>query len=117
MLLIYNLTIQGYLIQVVVEKLQWSQSRAIFVGFDEIDCRWLDRDELATRIEQQRAKIRALELAAEERRRADELRIQEQAQKARSRRQESRQQRLLTAICTADRRVLSHQQDERASPE
>ena len=38
------------------------------------------RDELAERIEQQRAKIRALELAAEERRRSDELRMQEQAQ-------------------------------------
>jgi hypothetical protein len=39
------------------------------------------RDELAARIEQQRAKIRALELAAEERRRSDELRIQEQARR------------------------------------
>jgi hypothetical protein len=42
-----------------------------------VDARGQDRDELATRIEQQRAKIRALELAAEEHRRADELRIQE----------------------------------------
>jgi hypothetical protein len=42
-------------------------------------------DELAAKIEVQRAKVRALELAAEERRRSDELRIQEQARRAESR--------------------------------
>jgi hypothetical protein len=69
--------------------------------------RWQDRDELATRIEQQRAKIRALELAAKERRRVDELRIQEKARRAESRRQDIHQQRLSTAISTEDRRALS----------
>lgn len=36
-------------------------------------------DELAARIEEQRAKIRELELAVEERKRADEVRIQKRA--------------------------------------
>jgi hypothetical protein len=51
-----------------------------------LSARSQDRDELATRIEQQGAKIRALKLAVEERRRA-ELRLQERAQRAVSRRQ------------------------------
>src|SRR5258708_13776451 len=70
------------------------------------------RDDLAARIEQQRSKIRALELAAEERRRSDQLRIREQAQTAESRRQGFRQQRLSTPISTGDGHVLSLQQDE-----
>jgi hypothetical protein len=77
-----------------------------------LTARGQDQDELATRIEQQRAEIRALELAAEERRRVDELRIQEQARRAESRRQDISQQQLSTAISTEDRRALSHQQDE-----
>lgn len=48
-------------------------------------------DELAERIEQQRAKIRVLELAAEEHRRSDQLRIQKRPQKAESRSQDIRQ--------------------------
>ena len=48
-------------------------------------------DELAVRIEQQRAKIRVLELAAEEHRRSDQLRIQKRPQKAESRSQDIRQ--------------------------
>ena len=42
------------------------------------------KDEMATRIEEQRAKIRALELAVEERRRANEIRIQERARETES---------------------------------
>ncbi|KAH8800698.1 hypothetical protein F5884DRAFT_890286 [Xylogone sp. PMI_703] len=60
------------------------------------------QNELAVRIEQQRAKIRALELAAGERRRADELRIQGQARRA-----ETRGQRLhpQEQPCHKDRQV------------
>jgi len=54
------------------------------------------KDELATRIEEQRAKIRAPELAVEKRRRADEVRIQERARETESIKQELRQ-RLLVA--------------------
>jgi hypothetical protein len=74
--------------------------------------RALSRDELATKIEQQHAKIRALELAAEDRRRSDERRIQEQARRAESRKQDSCQQRLARTISTKDRVTLSHQQDK-----
>jgi TolA-binding protein len=49
------------------------------------------KDELTTRIEEQRAKIRALELAVEERRRADEVRIQERLRETESIKQELRQ--------------------------
>ncbi|KAH8800697.1 hypothetical protein F5884DRAFT_534125 [Xylogone sp. PMI_703] len=73
------------------------------------------RDELAVRIEQQRAKIRQLELAAEERRRSDQLRIQERSQKAESRSQDIRQQWLSTVASTTEGGVLSYQQDEQRS--
>jgi hypothetical protein len=67
---------------------------------------------LVTRIEEQRTKIRALQVAAEERRRTDQLRIQEQSQKVESRRQELRQQRLPIAISIEDRRILFYEQEE-----
>lgn len=69
------------------------------------------KDELATRIEEQRAKIRALELAVEERRRADQVRIQERARETESIKQELRQ-RLLVAVSTEDRLVLNRRQEE-----
>lgn len=68
------------------------------------------QEELAIRIEQQRSKIRALELAAEERRRSNGLRIQEQAREAEFRKQYLRRQRL--ARTTHDIRQLAHQQGE-----
>jgi hypothetical protein len=66
--------------------------------------------ELAIRIEQQRSKIQALELAAEERRRSNDLCIQEQTREAESIKQYFRQQQL--AGTTHDRCLLSQQQDE-----
>ncbi|KFZ17843.1 hypothetical protein V501_01527, partial [Pseudogymnoascus sp. VKM F-4519 (FW-2642)] len=72
-------------------------------------------DELAVRIEQQRAKIRVLELAADERRRSDQLRIQERSQKAECRSRDVRRQRVSTAVSTAERRVLFYQQEEQRS--
>ena len=66
--------------------------------------------ELAIRIEQQRSKIQALELAAEERRRSNDLCIQEQTREAESIKQYLRQQQL--AGTTHDRCLLSQQQDE-----
>ncbi|KIM95272.1 hypothetical protein OIDMADRAFT_59753 [Oidiodendron maius Zn] len=69
-------------------------------------------DQLAVRIEQQRAKIRVLGLAAEERRQSDQLCIQEQSQKAECRSRDVRQQRVSTAVSTAERRVLFYQQEE-----
>lgn len=72
-----------------------------------LGARGQDYDELATRMEQQHAKIRAHELAAEERRRFDELCLQEQARRAESRKQYLRQERLARTISTKDRRLLS----------
>ena len=69
------------------------------------------KDELTTRIEEQRAKIRALELAVEERRQANEVRIQERARETESIKQELRQ-RLLVAVSTEDRLVLNRRQEE-----
>lgn len=60
------------------------------------------KNELSARIEEQRAKIRALELAAEERKRADRLRIQERAREAESR----KRQRLREVVSTEDRLIL-----------
>lgn len=71
-----------------------------------------DHDTLAMRLEQQREKIGALELAAEERMRSDELNIQVQARRAQSRKQDLRRQRLARSITIKDRRLLSHRQDE-----
>ena len=70
-----------------------------------------DPDDLAIKIEQQRAKIRAFKLAAQKRRQTDQLRIQEQAQTKKSWRQEL-YQRLVIAVSTKDRHVLFHQQEE-----
>ena len=67
------------------------------------DAKGQGKDELSTRIEEQRAKIRALELAAEERKRADQLRIQERAREAES----IKCQRLRVAVSTEDRLVLN----------
>jgi hypothetical protein len=64
------------------------------------------RDELATRIEQQRAKIRALEPAAKECRRSDELRNPRTALKSRVLGW-LHQQRLAGTISTKDIRALS----------
>ena len=71
-----------------------------------------DRNDLAIKIEQQRAKIRALELAAQERRQTDQLRLQEQTQRTEFNRQQSRHQGLVMAVCAEDRLVLSYQQEE-----
>jgi hypothetical protein len=59
-------------------------------------------DELAVRIEQQRASIRVLEPAAEE----------EGSQKAECRSRDVRRQRVSTAVSTAERRVIFYQQEE-----
>jgi hypothetical protein len=77
-----------------------------------LDTNGQGRDDLGVRIEEQRAKIRALQLAAKDRRRADQVRIQERAREAESRRQVLRQ-RLLTAVGTEDGLVLARQQEER----
>jgi hypothetical protein len=67
------------------------------------------KDELSARIEEQRAKIRALEVAAEERKRADQLRIQEGVREAES----IKRQRLRVAVSTGDRFILDRRQEER----
>lgn len=71
------------------------------------------RDDLGARVEEQHAKVRAaLQLAAEYRRRAYQVRIQERAPEAESRRQVLRQ-RLLTAVGTENGLVFARQQEER----
>jgi hypothetical protein len=70
-----------------------------------------DQNELPTRIERQRIKVRALELAAQERRRADQLRVQEQDQGAESWRHESRQS-IINAASIGDRGLFSRQQEQ-----
>ncbi|KAL5350975.1 hypothetical protein ACLOAV_004548 [Pseudogymnoascus australis] len=73
-----------------------------------LDAKGQGKDELSVRIEQQRAKIRALELAAEERRRANQPRIQERAREAES----IRRQRLRVAVSTEDGLILNRRREE-----
>ena len=73
------------------------------------DAKGQGEDELSARVEEQRAKIRALELAAEGRKRADQLRIQERAREAES----IKRQRLRVAVSTEDRLILNRRRGER----